>query len=124
MPIGYLVRVSDPPDETGHVKRRPVTRSQHRRRSHRPATSVEESPSDEDSSDEEYETYHNTPVLDVDEVRRHLSTTYQAPQDPEGQEEEASEASEQSAVEIDDEDEGSPESTEPSTENIGTHQIR
>lgn len=77
-PIGYMVRMSNPSDDTNPAQR-PVTRSQHTK--HCPQIIQLVDPAEESdtvSSDAEFETVHNPPDFDVDEVRRQLETVNQS----------------------------------------------
>lgn len=77
LPIGYMVRMSNPLDDKELI-RRPVTRAQLTRQ-RQPTTKstdpVEES--DTESSGSEFETVHNKPDFDVDEVQRQLAAENQ-----------------------------------------------
>lgn len=78
LPIGYMVRMSNPLDDKELI-RRPVTRAQLTRQ-RQPTTKstdpVEES--DTESSGSEFETVHNKPDFDVDEVQRQLAAENQS----------------------------------------------
>lgn len=78
LPIGYMVRMSLPSDDT-NLARRPVTRSRHAQKS--PQAIKHADPTEESdtmSSDAELETVHGPPDFDMDEVRRHLETVNQS----------------------------------------------
>lgn len=105
LPIGYMVRMSNPSDDTNSVQR-PVTRAQLTRK--RQTNKSEESASE--SSDSEFETVHNPPDIDVNEIRRQLDVRNQ--RSVENEESESSEESENS-----EEDEKSEEESCEDTEN-------
>lgn len=69
LPISYMVRMSNSPDEAGPI-RRPVTRAQHTRQGPRTKLTDPVEESDTMSSDAEFETAHNPEDFDVDEVRK------------------------------------------------------
>jgi len=71
LPIGYMVRMSNPSDDTNSV-RRPVTRTQ--RTLKRQPTMSEESGTE--SSGLECETVYKLPDLDMDEVRRRMDINH------------------------------------------------
>uniref|UniRef100_A0A672FVX5 Gypsy retrotransposon integrase-like protein 1 n=1 Tax=Salarias fasciatus TaxID=181472 RepID=A0A672FVX5_SALFA len=88
LPIGYLVRMSDPPEEEEPV-RRPVTRSLRNRQNQR-TTQPTQTEDDTASSDSELETAHVPWEFDADEVRRQLNK-----QNPDPNENESSKSSEE-----------------------------
>ncbi|XP_034042823.1 uncharacterized protein LOC117525094 [Thalassophryne amazonica] len=110
LPIGYLVRMSNPPDVAGPTQR-PVTRSQHPRPCPRtkPTDPVEES--DTVSSDTEFDTVQNPQGFVVDEVRKQNASPNQDSRETENREssEEDSEGSEEEEIQpvIESESEGS-----------------
>lgn len=75
-PIGYMVKMSNPPDDAG-PRRIPVTRSQRTRKSPRikPTVAVEES--DSVSSDAEFETIHTPKEFEVNDIMRRLASLNQ-----------------------------------------------
>ena len=75
LPIGYLVRISDPSAQTTKHTEPSVTRSQNKRRSrrHHLPESADSGPSDSGSEFDEIPGY---PSFDIDEVERHVLSTY------------------------------------------------
>lgn len=98
LPIGYMVRMPNPSDDTGHIKR-PVTRAHRAQKSQavKPPDPVEES--DTASSDEMFEAVHNPQSFGVQEVRRQLATPHQTSEEDDTSEEEHFEAAESQPVE-------------------------
>ncbi|CAI5686131.1 unnamed protein product [Oreochromis niloticus] len=97
LPIGYMVRMPNPADDTGHI-RRPVTRAHHAQKSQavKPPDPVEES--DTASSDEMFESVHNPQSVGVQEVRRQLATPHQTLEEDDSSEKEHFEAAESQPV--------------------------
>ncbi|XP_053301840.1 uncharacterized protein LOC128460622 [Pleuronectes platessa] len=94
LPIGYMVRMFNPSDDTNSV-RRPVTRAQltRKRQSTKSTDKVEES--DTESSSSEFETVPNPPDFDVVEVRRQMDIVNHLVENEESQSFEESESSEE-----------------------------
>ena len=90
LPIGYMVRLSNQSDDTNSA-RRPVTRAQLTRKH----LSTKSEESDTESSGSEFETVHNPPDFDVDEVRKRLNMIDQPVEDEQSQSSEESENSEE-----------------------------
>ncbi|KAK0136928.1 Paraneoplastic antigen Ma2 [Merluccius polli] len=90
LPIGYMVRLSNQSDDTNSA-RRPVTRAQLTRKH----LSTKSDESDTESSGSEFETVHNPPDFDVDEVRKQLDMINQPVEDEQSQSSEESENSEE-----------------------------
>ncbi|XP_056437540.1 uncharacterized protein LOC130374637 [Gadus chalcogrammus] len=90
LPIGYMVRLSNQSDDTNSA-RRPVTRAQLTRKH----LSTKSEESDTESSGSEFETVHNPPDFDVDEVRKRLNMINQPVEDEQSQSSEESENSEE-----------------------------
>ncbi|XP_054862844.1 uncharacterized protein LOC129347938 [Amphiprion ocellaris] len=121
LPIGYLVRMSDSPDEAGPI-RSPVTRSKRIRQSQKITQPSHPAENVTPSSDSEFETAPIPWNFDVDEVRRQLEMPSQNPgedesrdssEEDESLQEESSEVQENQPV-IETESEGSSESFAPS----------
>ncbi|XP_036947992.1 uncharacterized protein LOC119016325 [Acanthopagrus latus] len=93
LPIGYMVRMSNLPDDK-ELTRRPVTRAQltQQHRATKSTDPVEES--DAESSGSEFETVHNSPDFDVEEIQRQLAAENQTSDEDERSEEEHCEATE------------------------------
>lgn len=102
MPIGYMVRMSNPSDDTNSV-RRPVTRAQLTRKRQPTMSTDPVEENDTESSGSEFDIVHHPPDFDVDEVGRQREMVNQNPVENEesesSEESENSEEDEQSEVE-------------------------
>ncbi|XP_060758474.1 uncharacterized protein LOC132869142 [Neoarius graeffei] len=74
LPIGYLVRMPNPSLNTESIRKPPVTRMQDAHRRQKPHLPLDQWSHVSSCSESEFEDVHECQFLDVDEVRRVIST--------------------------------------------------